>query len=357
MAIRNAIGKGWATTRARAAGCSRALGRSRAAAVADACANVLNSRPNPFGQILYLILVLGGHFSFVEAVQMKYLGSDAWATATAGTFTTALATWVCACCADPGVIDLGNYEKYLAAYAYDGVVYSEKVCRTLGVAAPARSKFCTTTKRRVARFDHFCVWVNNTVGANNTRWFILFLAAQTWLVAYVTYACAYAVRRDLRERDAWNIVFQGSTKKGEPRTIGNDMFDVGWRFIMYHYGPAVILGVFCAVIGVALALFLAYHVRLAATNVTTNEEFKWEIIKESVQATKAAKAAAKADDGEEKEEDQDDDENDTDAAPAGVNWDEIMKNRYDVGVVGNLKEILFPPVPTPSTWRLPMRAP
>jgi palmitoyltransferase ZDHHC4 len=318
------------------------LGRARANALARRCQDALCDAPNPFGQAVYVLLVLGGHKSFIDGVQSVHLHSLAWARATSGTFTLALATWIVVCCTDPGVITRENNDVYLAAYEYDDVVYHRKECRTLGVAAPARSKFCTTTKRRVARFDHFCVWVNNTIGANNTRWFLLFLAAQTWLVTYVTGACAYAVWWDLRDRDAWNIVFEGYTKRGERRTIGNDPFDIGRRFIMYHYGAAVLLGVFCAVIGVGLMFFLAYHIRLAATNVTTNEEFKWDVVRDSVEMTKNSKA--KVDDT---------DANDNDGAPADIDWDEIMKNKYDRGILNNFLEVAFPPVPTPSMWRLP----
>ena len=110
---------------------------------------------------------------------------------------------------------------------------------------------------------------------------------------------------------------------------------------MYHYSAAVLLGVFCALVGVGLVFFLAYHVRLAATNVTTNEEFKWEIIRDSVAMTKASKA---------KDDETDDKENDD--SPKDVDWDEILKNQYDRGILENLKEVMFPPVKT-QMWRLP----
>ena len=151
--------------------------RKRGAACARACARALD-RPNPLGQTVYLTLALGGHAIFVEGVERRLLdGGDArgWTAATSAAFGFACATWALVCCSEPGTVTRENNEEYLKcpAYAYDEVVYRRKRCRTTGKDAPARSKWCATTERRVARFDHFCVWVNNTIGANNLRWFLL----------------------------------------------------------------------------------------------------------------------------------------------------------------------------------------
>lgn len=86
------------------------------------------------------------------------------------------------------------------AYPYDNVLFVPKMCRTMRIPAPARSKcggwkpsrrklvclliaahsrhrcehvarllfpcrFDGITNRRVARFDHFCSWMNNAIGA------------------------------------------------------------------------------------------------------------------------------------------------------------------------------------------------
>ena len=301
-----------------------ALARRVLARVCDA--------PNPCGQMVYLTLALGGHAWFVRDVEARLLDAGTgggWTAATGGFFGVAVATWIASCASDPGTITRENVDAYLRAYAYDEVLYRRKRCRTLGVDAPARSKWCTTTERRVARFDHFCVWINNTVGANNLRYFLGFLAAQLALVVYVSVACVVGVRNDLARKDAWSLVFAHRTKSGEEATLMND-WSLLYRFVAYHYASALALFVFCALVAVLLAVFLAYNVRLAMKNITTNETFKRDVLRESVEAM---------------------------GSESKMDWGEIMKNSYDVGIVGNLKEVFFPPVASEQPWRVPCSLP
>lgn len=52
---------------------------------------------------------------------------------------------------------------------------SDTFCRTTLVRKPIRSKYCTGSGFVVARMDHYCVWLNNSVGYGNHRAFYLFL--------------------------------------------------------------------------------------------------------------------------------------------------------------------------------------
>ena len=78
-----------------------------------------------------------------------------------------------------------------------------------------------------------------------------------------------------------------------------------------------------------LSVFLGYNVYLAARNVTTNESFKRDALRDAVAATKAA--------GE----------------TSAVDWDDVMRNRYDRGVWANLMEVVRPPVSADRPWRVP----
>ena len=59
-----------------------------------------------------------------------------------------------------------------------GMPPAHKYCRTTLVRKPLRSKFCTQTGMVIARMDHFCMWLNNSVGYVNHRTFFVFLVTQ-----------------------------------------------------------------------------------------------------------------------------------------------------------------------------------
>lgn len=53
------------------------------------------------------------------------------------------------------------------------------LCVTCKLVRPLGAKHCGVLNKCVARFDHFCPWVGNTVGKNNHRDFVLFLLLQS----------------------------------------------------------------------------------------------------------------------------------------------------------------------------------
>lgn len=57
-------------------------------------------------------------------------------------------------------------------------------CKKCNVHRPPRTHHCSTCKRCIIGFDHHCVWVNNCIGYNNYRQFIL-------LLFYICLGCWY----------------------------------------------------------------------------------------------------------------------------------------------------------------------
>lgn len=108
------------------------------------------------------------------------------------------------------------------------------------IARPHRSKYCRVTRKCVLLFDHFCPFVNNTVGLYNYKYFYLFLVSITFgilsfTVTLVTYVSRYSTQHG---SFPWLTIAAGGL-------ISFIMFPVGGLFI--------------------------YHTQLTMMNLTTNE--------------------------------------------------------------------------------------
>lgn len=118
----------------------------------------------------------------------------------------------------PGYLDNQNphistwrrrYEETLEAYAeVDDKKKLEALpplCHTCHVARPLRSKHCRVSGKCVLMFDHYCPFVDNTVGLYNYRYFYLFLLAMTFgILSFIVTLIIYA-RRYHAEYSTWPV--------------------------------------------------------------------------------------------------------------------------------------------------------
>lgn len=278
------VGLGWCLR--------KTLGKDKGTRVFGVINHWVCERANPVMQLVYLSLVIGGYYVFVaygwDLIGLYVHPAHAFVLPTV--MTLCLMQWLRTCWSDPGVINESNFEAHYRAHPFDGVLYRPKECPTMGITVPARSKFCNTTKRRVAKFDHYCGWFNNVIGENNLRHFIVFLAVHVALCAYVAYLSTAVVYGEIARRGLLAAEF--NTRRG-PRRLTEDWVLMA-KFLLFHYSPLVVLDIFLIILVIALGSFLVYHLRLVNAGMTTNETFKWKYVKRYMQkqAEEAAAAAA-----------------------------------------------------------------
>lgn len=142
---------------------------------------------HPLLQLFYLTLVTVGFLVVYQNTYPKF--SLPHQIACWVTLFSVLLSLTIASFSDPGVVTAERAPRMVASYEYDGCLYvKDKMCETCNLPKPARSKHCSLCGKCVARFDHHCAWINNCVGANNHRYFILFVLLSAWMCAYCCWA-------------------------------------------------------------------------------------------------------------------------------------------------------------------------
>ena len=261
------------------AGCVRLCG-PRCRSALDAASDCCLERPNPALQLVYLLLVTVGYVIFLTSawplLPGPYAGEEHRWLGPACTLLSLL-LFFATCFSDPGIITAENVMRHLDAYPFDGTLYTPKRCPTMRIPAPARSKFSRITNRRVARFDHFCAWMNNDIGEGNYRYFLGFLATHVLLTAYGAWLCFALLAGELVRHGVLDAVVglddgREVPLREAPLTLA--------QFAIATYAPLAMLGLFLGLTCLLVTSFLGYHLSLVASNVTTNEQWKRKDLRE-----------------------------------------------------------------------------
>jgi palmitoyltransferase ZDHHC4 len=270
-------------------------------------------------------------------------------------FVACLGSWRLASRTSPGLITKATLTQY-NHYPYDHIMYEPGlVCRTRRIPRLARSKFDRHFyHENVARFDHYCGWVYNTIGQENYRFFLLFLAVHVLMCIYGSYVIGLLFCGEILQHNLLHITFFDRYTGQEITATKYIVF----QYLFHKFLLEAAVWVIATVMGLALALFLAYHAWLTSRGLTTNESYKWGQVlqwykralreyKDAVQQglipvdhSDAAASASKSDSV--------DAEVIQHPGPPPVNI-------YNRGLVENWKEVIFP-LSLRTARRVPLRA-
>lgn len=210
---------------------------------------------------------------------------------------------------DPGIIQQQDIDAHCALYPDDDIIFqSNRYCTTCACRRPARAKHCNATKACIARFDHWCIWVNNSIGLYNTRWFLLFLLIITVVCLYGSIICVKVIFGDIATKNIWSRTWL-DPKTGKHIKIQDD-WGLLSQYIIATYGTLAGLAVFLCMAAWIIFGFTAYQCYRIGIGITTNESWKRKEI-ERMSATISDSIQSKY-------------------------------NAYNRGWRGNFEEILFP---------------
>lgn len=277
-------------------------------------------------------------------------------------FAACVFTWRLACTSSPGIITSQTLSLY-DHFPYDELMFaSDMRCPTRKIPRLARSKFDRFKyHENIPRFDHFCGWVFNTIGEENYRWFLLFLAVHVGMCTYGAFIMTKLFYGYLLDHKILSAVLYNRIT-GEEIPPGN-WWILGQYMLNNFFLESSVLALM-AMMSVCLGMFLLYHIWITSRGFTTNETAKWDDIKRWYKnQLKRYKAAVKEGkpvvvDGRETEKPYVSDGDVTCTGAQGESQptdpkkkhdlDAVLHpgpppvNIYDRGFVENWKEVIFP---------------
>lgn len=227
---------------------------------------------NPFFQLIYLTLSIGGYvifyvygFPYIPNAFVpefhKYTGSFV--------YFVALLTFMLASIVPPGVITKSNLKDHLSLFKYDGVLYKPADCGTCKMQKPARSKHCKICRVCVSKQDHHCIWINQCVGYSNYKYFLAFILSHSVICLYAGQVGVLIMMHIIEEEKLLTAVFTDG--------YGNQMqstWTIIFQYLMQRYPAFVFIVILCLMMGLVLGGFFLYHLNMAGKNVTSNERIK-----------------------------------------------------------------------------------
>lgn len=225
-------------------------------------------------QIIFLTLLTGASYLFLHAT-ISLLTKAQLIPIPLLLGTPYILTYLCVT-QKADHITAANHDPHLHAYPYDHILFRPNYsCRTCKFVKPARSKHCSLCGVCVAKADHHCPWVNNCLGRNNYRYFLLLLLSLGLLEIYGAWL-------------AWKVLSPAyANLDGGLGWLDNEYWSQwGNAFVRaVNAGGLSVAGVgMLAATTTPLPLgLLAYHVYLVWAGMTTNESAKWADWKDDMQ--------------------------------------------------------------------------
>ncbi|KAJ3291004.1 hypothetical protein HK104_006371 [Borealophlyctis nickersoniae] len=240
---------------------------------------------HPLLQIFYLTLVTGGIGIFLNIAWDKIPNGSLGQIHRYLIPIVITSTYACfyiACASDPGTLTRKNVDKALKMWENDEIIFWNRLCSTCLFDKLTSAIQTLSCMQGVRGEIHHCAWINNCVGHNNYRYFLLFLVSAIVLTSYGTYLCFKLLQEEMaRQRimELWVVEMapDGSRTKAP---IGTQR---AWVYLIQKEILLSALGIFAAFAGLVVLAFFSYQMSLVLRGVTTNESFKWEDVHYAIQ--------------------------------------------------------------------------
>ncbi|KAF4318962.1 hypothetical protein BBO99_00006920 [Phytophthora kernoviae] len=245
--------------------------------------------------LLYLVVLVTGAMLLLKLLQRGSYGDKRKAAALITAFCTFAAisfasigvTLYKTAISDPGVVFTSYDEKLhnIRWLVESKLPSATKLCLTCLHKRPLRGKHCAELNACISKFDHYCPFVVNAVGARNHAAFLGFLFATVLSIALELIACwrfarvqpdliaDFTVQWQWWRWDTSLLSYIMGTSNTATATPG--LFD--WIWSVAHFQPVLFCVMLLDIMQIAwIAYMLFFHIFLMCAALTTNEVVKGE---------------------------------------------------------------------------------
>mmetsp|Transcript_6284 Transcript_6284/g.6990 ORF Transcript_6284/g.6990 Transcript_6284/m.6990 type:complete len:454 (-) Transcript_6284:3916-5277(-) len=149
----------------------------------------------------------------------------------------------------------------------------ETFCKKCNTRRPPRCHHCSICHRCILQFDHHCVWLNNCVGYNNHRVFLLtllYLSVGCWYGCLLLYQPFLGLLKRQVNDHGWHLFSDNKTGFLDLPPVSTIFFNLIRGSLEKEVIIRFIFPLLTAV-GLLQTIFFGYHVLYAASALTTLE--------------------------------------------------------------------------------------
>ena len=187
-------------------------------------------------------------------------------------------------CTNPGVVSrpaVRREKKEMPTHVLvAGIRQPYKYCPVCEMGRPPRTSHCRETDRCVEKWDHYCPWVGTAVGRRNYRWFVFFITSALCLALGVAFGALQhlvmvisTLRHDVSASSPPPPLAPPHYVSRSPPTSLFDSWPVALHAAVMAPASCMLLA-YGVVVSFLLAMLVAYHTYLIATNQTTYENVR-----------------------------------------------------------------------------------
>lgn len=241
----------------------RSFGERTTESVLLGLQSACSSPRNPLGQVVFLTIYGGCVYGVVNQI-FPHTGVINRSVAVFW-FAAIFLLYTIVCRSNPGRVDDTNQVLLIGLFRPDGVLRVEKFCDTCMRLRPAQGKH--HDGHCIAYYDHHCIWVRNSIGFFNMRYFLLFLTVTSLACAHGAMVGIFLVYVDMISR-GWDV--------------STYTYRLVFRILANEYAALSALIAFLSICSSVLFLFLISQVWQIMQGITTYESIKMRAMDPSV---------------------------------------------------------------------------